>query len=88
MGGPEEKDLGDVEEEVSTPFITVNLCDYSDTKKIKVSSLTSKRGILYHTTAHDEFLPSFECLDILRTTCSWETGRCLHEGGVSPKWSD
>lgn len=34
MGGPEEKDLGDVEEEVSTPFITVNLCDYSDTKKI------------------------------------------------------
>lgn len=33
MGGPEEKDLGDLEEEVSVLFITVNLCDDRDTKK-------------------------------------------------------
>lgn len=34
MGGPEERDLGDGEEEVFAPFTTVNLCDYSETKKM------------------------------------------------------
>lgn len=42
MGGPEEKDLGDLEEEVSVLFITVNLCDDSDTKKT-IKDLTPGR---------------------------------------------
>lgn len=39
-------------------------------------------GSVYHETAHDEFLPQSECLDILRTAPSWETEGSLHEGGI------
>lgn len=50
--------------------------------------LEIERGRPYHKTAHDEFLPSFECLEIIRTNSSWETGECLREGRVSSRWYD
>lgn len=45
-------------------------------------------GSGYHETAHDEFLPQSESLDILRTAPSSETEGSLHEGSIAAKRSD
>lgn len=44
--------------------------------------LEGEKGV-HSKTAHEEFLPQSECLDVLRTTSRWEATGRGHEGGVS-----